>query len=604
MTTLTDHPWLRRDTLFAATEGGVLISNASMGFEISGRGAYELFRALHPLFDGSLTLQEIRDSVPDDTWALINRFIKPLVEHGFLRWIPASDYRVLEDDTRATYRDQIAFLAQFDDRPHQAFSNFHNARVLAVGGTPLIGSLVDNLRDNGALSVTHLEARSAAGAASQCGRYDLVVLGPDSLSRLDEEWQEDVPVMALCTAAERLWALSTAWNRSDASWRDAARALGTGLGGATWEKSLSSARAGVALWTTATSSESVQRLFGALVAYEIFKGLTGAIEAETSTSAIAFDCLMGETSTHRILPYLAFDGLPMGSAPTGLTLERGAFPEMVPPCLDQGDSRAAEYEVDWASLVDEYTLPAAQFDDLELEQVPVKVSRLLTPQGIVRSASAWTTADARIDAIAHAYAAHVERQLDGADEQAAVGVDTRPVEAARRAVQSLATRMVQDRRLAGQPVPLCSTGRLGKFIADLGGARIRFVDLGLMGPFSIAAAWDAENPGAMCVAADATREAAQCRAAIDLLGFMQIADESEGIRGAGVFVDAAWAEGEVPCPEELDHGVGQAPAIEVAFRGVEWPSHGGAGLTVVLASCPSRLEPLDERPGLAGVRGR
>ena len=641
MTILTDHPWLRRDTLFAATDSGVLISNASVGFEISGRGAYELFRTLHPLFDGSLELRKIRDSVPDKTWQLIERFVEPLVAQGFLRWIPASDFTVLDESTRAAFCDQIAFLAQFCDTPHRSFAGFHGARILAIGGTPLMSGLVENLRDNGARCVAHHASRTSPGAhdfGDEHGEYDLVVLGPDALSCLDDPWPLGTPVMALCASGDRLWALPTAWRPSDASWQDADRALATGLQGSIWTEAMASARSGTPQWSTATGSEAVQRLFGALTAYEIFKGLTGAMEPETSTKAISFDCFTAETATHRILSSPAAWGKPdrYVQRPTGHLGARS---------FDQNDSRAAQYDSDWAPLVDAFSLPASAFDDLELEQSPIKVSRLRTPTGVVNTASAWTTADARIDAIALAYANAVHERLfddgesparmprgasrtsrapgdedgagpyamigDAAVDDVAVGVDTDPEEAARRAVEALAARMVLNHQLAGVPVRLGPAGRLGTFVSKLAGERVGFLDMGTMGGFAIAGARDERDPDQICVSADASLEAAQCRAGIAVLGRIQV-DAAEPAQAANPEEPPV-----SPTPSEpaepaalLDverPGGPDVRGITVSLQTVDVPACTGAGLTVVIAvatASGSREEAPREPSELVGVHGR
>lgn len=527
----SDHPWLRRDTLFASTETGVLVSNATVSFEIQGRGAYELFRTLYPLFDGSLTSRAIQDSVPAAAWRLVNEFMEPLADHGFLRWIPDSDFDVLDTATCERYKDQIAFLAQFDDRPHEAFARFQRASVLALGDSALMESLVDNLRDNGVGTIIHRGSPSSEDLKRAHTGHQLIVIDPSSLRCLDELWPKETPVMVLCTSGERLWALSTCWQQGGLSWEQAARALEGGLHGEAWRASFEAARSGSAVWSSATSSEAVQKLFGALMAYEVFKGLTGSIQAETAAGVVALDCFTGETSIHRVRD-LTVDVTTTAHPGSMGELDRDT------PGLDQNDSRADEYEGDWRALVDGYTSPAGEFDDLELIQAPVRVSRLRSPFGTIRTASPWTTADARIDAIAKAYALtlreRAEREMarqeehrkDGADglgrREWGIGVDTGIAEASRRAVEDLVRRLIQSSQLLGTRAPLAVGGRMGDFIEGVGAGRLAFANFGKHGDFHAAVVWDVRSKGREHVGVDVTPEAAQCRAAIEVLADIQL----------------------------------------------------------------------------------
>ncbi|MDN6134889.1 MAG: hypothetical protein L0J03_12390, partial [Brevibacterium sp.] len=191
------------------------------------------------------------------------------------------------------------------------------------------------------------------------------------------------------------------------------------------------------------------------MAYEIFKGMTGAISAETGGSVLMLDGMTGETTTHRVCP-----------APVWNQPQHRQTPSPVSRPWGLSSSRAKEYDATWAPLVDRMTLPAQEFVDLELEQVPVRVSALRMGHDVIRTASLWTTADARIEAVARVYEEYCTSLLPPVGQREGwLGVDREPDEAALRAVRAAAREQaLSAEQPTGTRCELEDTSRAADFI--------------------------------------------------------------------------------------------------------------------------------------------
>lgn len=505
----TDHPWLRRDTFFTDTGSGLQLANASTGFEITGSSAYRLFRTIHPFLDGSHSLQDIKNAT-GDRWPIIERFLKPLTDHGFIRWIPATDFEVLPERERSENSDQIAYLAQFTDTPHASFSTFSSAKILVLGDSPFTVSLVTNLRDNGARGVsTHPSApMGLTNREEPFGQdVDLIVLAPETLHLLEN--LEEHLVLAVTGYENQLRALTRPWpDLSSFTWLDAAASLGLSdphQGPAAAARELLEHSAAV---DERVMAEPIQRMFGALLAYEIFKGLTGAIRPETADKVLVLNGLTGETTTHPVAP-----------SPEWGEPQRKETPAPASQPLDIASSRAEEYDAAWAKLVDPMTLPAEEFTDLELEQVPVKVSSLTSKGSTVHGASLWTTADARIETLCRAYENYFSTILPPTTVSPSfLGVDRDPEQAALRAVRSAAcAKALSSDRAAGKECELFAESRAGHFIRSTA-PEMKYTDLGEHGGWHVGLAYD-HNRWAVTAAPELSE--ALITAAVEVLGARQ-----------------------------------------------------------------------------------
>lgn len=398
-----DRPWLRRDTSYAETQSGVQVTNASAGFELLGRDVYRLFRAVHPLLDGSRSAGELRTDLGPDRWEKVMTLIRPLSEQGFLRWIPDADRETLTPEERRDFSDQVAFLAQYTDEPHAAFRRFRTAQVHVLGSGPFAASVRENLLTNGLESIASTDTGTLRPAADAH-----IVVTPTAeamhwlASHRWEPWQGSV--LPVLPDGDILWALPHHWVRhtenltTPPDWIDGVSSLTEGGGLSELESHWQRASVGRVMLDPYPATEAVQRMFGVLIAYELFKGLTGALPPETAGGAIAFDCRSGQASSHPVHPH------PWRGTATFRSIVESASAVSSSTVMT---SRAEEYPR-WATLVGSPTLPIKEFTDDDLLQLPLKLGAVRDHAGrVVVGASLWTTADARLAAIAEIYQTRV-----------------------------------------------------------------------------------------------------------------------------------------------------------------------------------------------------
>lgn len=454
--------WLRRDTYVGAVDGGCKVADANQSFTLSGDHAYRTLTSLAPHLSGMVTRADLEAALGEHGWAVVCPMLDALTSAGMLRWIGEEDRAALPAEDAEKWRDQVAFLSQYLDTPHRALATYMDTTYAVPGTSFLSDAIATNLADNGARHVTR------TGDDADIVIYDFVpdTAGPNAL--------------VITQIGSDLWALPYAWSPASPAWSSALPLLGEP--------------------GDLEAAEPVQRLFGALVAYEVFKGVTGAIAPETDGGALGMNVATGQTSRHRFIV--------LGQAEPADTLE----PEPVPY-----ESHADMYAT-WEELSGSELLPARAFDDLDLEQVPFKVTVLETAAGRVAAASPWTTADARIEAIRTAY----ETALTGAWDGAGVALEEEGLGlAGDRAARSAITAFLRGQAsLAGLSCPPPS-GRVGTFVAEVATSPITWVDLGRVGSWHAGMARSGDR---WQIGVGADLNEALSRAGTDLVASHQIPD--------------------------------------------------------------------------------
>ncbi|MFD4230531.1 TOMM precursor leader peptide-binding protein [Streptomyces sp. NPDC058545] len=446
-------PRVRRDVLFTETPGGVLFHNADGGFHLTGRTAYRFASLVVPHLTGRHRLAEICAGFAAAQRAMAAELVKTLYERGFARDIPeAEDERAaaVSKDVEERFAAQIAYIDHYVDAAVERFGRFRSTRV-AVLGTDEVArwcalSLVRNgcARIGTAVEFADVVAEAAqsgagakSGAATEPARVEVIEAGAEA------DWNDlrayDVVVVTGGGAGARTHRLLAAGVPQGLtlipSWTFGAHAVTGPLSTATSTGCWSCAvlrlggnvdpGAAADLWSEAATatppvqgnlSGPVAAMVGNLLGYEIFRLTTGALPPETDRQVLVQDLASLDVRSEPVQPHPrclrcgALDSSePAPALPGGLALP-------VTPTV--GTAREAEELVEdlnriSTALVRPYTGIFRRYDDEELTQTPLKISRVEVAlgRGERRRIAAFDVhhlAGARMRALCAAAQAYVE----------------------------------------------------------------------------------------------------------------------------------------------------------------------------------------------------
>jgi bacteriocin biosynthesis cyclodehydratase domain-containing protein len=444
---------MRRDVLFTETPGGVLFHNADGGFHLTGRTAYRFASLVVPHLAGRHRLADICQGFGPAQQAMAAELVKTLYERGFARDIPEAEAGEPTGpgtgaDVDRRFGAQIAYIDHYVEGAPERFRRFRDTRVAVLGDDSVARWCALSLVRNGCARIgvaagfpdVDAEARESAedGCAVWLDRigpdagwgalaeYDVVVVtGPDAAARTQWLLSEGVPegktVIPAWTLGDRAVTGPLSTSTSTGCLCCALLRLGANVdsGAAADIWSLVAAGA-VALAPTADSplTGPVAAMSGNLLGYEIFRLVTGALPAETDRHVLiqdleSLDVLAEPVQAHprcRRCASLA-DG-PVAVLPGPLAVPVTATVETA------RDAEALVEDLNRVStaLVRPYTGVFNRYDDEELTQTPLKISRVEVAlgHGVRRRIAAFDVhhlAGARMRALYAAAEAYVEHAV-------------------------------------------------------------------------------------------------------------------------------------------------------------------------------------------------
>ncbi|WP_149184552.1 TOMM precursor leader peptide-binding protein [Streptomyces sp. TRM49041] len=454
-------PRIRRDVLFTETPGGVLFHNADGGFHLTGRTAYRFASLLVPHLAGHHRLGDICEGFGPAQRAMAAELVKTLYERDFARDIPEADAGEEPGATAGPARRfaaQIAYVDHYAEGAPGRFSRFRDTSVAVLGDDEVARWCALSLVRNGCarVAVTTLSPdvvseaaalnedgcpvrldQAAAGAGwAELTPYDTVVVtGPDAAATARRLLADGVPEGRTLIPSWPFGGhavtgpLATAG--STGCWTCAALRLGGNT----------DAGAAADLWATVTGGVTppsgralptgpVAAMTGNLLAYEVFRLATGALPPETDRQILIQDLESLDVVAEPVQPHprcrRCAELVPAGEdrLPDGLALP-------VTPTVET--AREAEALVDGlnrisGALVRPYTGIFRRYDDEEITQTPLKISRVevaLAP-GVRRTIAAFDVhhlAGARMRALYAAAETYVEHVVPpaAAEEPGPVG---------------------------------------------------------------------------------------------------------------------------------------------------------------------------------------
>ncbi|MFJ7903956.1 TOMM precursor leader peptide-binding protein [Streptomyces sp. NPDC096198] len=492
-------PRIRKDVLFTRTPSGVLFHNAHGGFNVVTQSAYRFASLIVPHLNGERRVEELYAGLGDKQRAMVVQLVRALYARGFARDAgPFTAADVLPPEVAARFAHQLDYL---DHYAAGRFSRFRSTAVAVLGDDALARWAALGLLRNGCAAVavtgqdapqggpsrelhgvegvTEIEAEAAALAEAGCdarlaflpppppsparggrapadGTYSwddldgwdtVLVTGPDGPRRILRLLDEGVP------AGRRLLGAWTFGNRAVVGpvmtagtlgcWSCAALRLGAGAEAADSAELWSSVGPAAPLGTPPRDlGGPLAGMLGNLLAFEVFRLVTGALPAETRNRVIvqdldSLDVLSEPLLPHPRCPFCAGpDSGTAGGGPVTGDLLRASRAEDGPAALpsdgaaDEQAARAALAALEERDvLVQERAGVFTSYADEDWEQTPLKVGtvRLGVAPGRVRRISAIDVhhvAGARLTALFRAAEVYAEavvppRVLDGAALEAA-----------------------------------------------------------------------------------------------------------------------------------------------------------------------------------------
>lgn len=148
-------PRVRRDVLCTDTGNGAVFHNAQGGFALTGRSAYRFATMLVPRLDGTASVEELCDGLPDGQRAMIANLVATLYDRGFARDVePGADGPGgLEPAVAQRFAAQLAYVDHYVGDAAGRFERFRTARVAVLGDDEVARWAALSLVRNGAGSV-------------------------------------------------------------------------------------------------------------------------------------------------------------------------------------------------------------------------------------------------------------------------------------------------------------------------------------------------------------------------------------------------------------------------------------------------------------------
>ncbi|MFJ4846599.1 TOMM precursor leader peptide-binding protein [Streptomyces sp. NPDC088733] len=332
------YPRIRRDVLFTETPAGVVFHNAHGGFNLQGRSAYRFASLIVPHLDGTHRVEEMCAGLGDQQRAMVGELVGALYGRGFARDVtPGSDgLDQLAPEVARRFAPQIDYIDHYAGEAGGRFRRFRETRVAVLGDDDVAQwcalSLVRNgcaaiavpaatgddpfaaaVDEAGALAadgcpvgIARKDLGPGAGWADLAG-YDVVVTtgGPRTvLGLLEAGVPEGVRLLPAWTFGGQAVAGPVMTSATAGCWACAALRLGAN----------GDAGAAADLWSGASLGESGRSatagvsgppaaMLGNLLAYEVFRQVTGVLAPEAEGRVVLQDLDSLDVVTEPLLPH-------------------------------------------------------------------------------------------------------------------------------------------------------------------------------------------------------------------------------------------------------------------------------------------------------------
>ncbi|MFI8185114.1 TOMM precursor leader peptide-binding protein [Actinacidiphila glaucinigra] len=133
------YPRIRRDVLFTETPDGVVFHNAHGGFNLRGRSAYRFATLVVPHLNGTNRVEQICAGLGEHQRAMVGELVGALYGRNFARdVVPGSDgLDELTPEVAERFAAQVDYIDHYVGEAGSRFRRFRDIRVAVLGDDPV-----------------------------------------------------------------------------------------------------------------------------------------------------------------------------------------------------------------------------------------------------------------------------------------------------------------------------------------------------------------------------------------------------------------------------------------------------------------------------------
>ncbi|WP_346109562.1 TOMM precursor leader peptide-binding protein [Nonomuraea maheshkhaliensis] len=422
--------------LFYDVGDKVVVRNTEKVYVVKGQWAYRFLCSLAPYLTGEHTLAELCAGLAPERQAMVVSLVRSLIGNGFARDVPPAGDIDLGPAVEQAFASQLNYVEHFVDEAKARFLRFRTARVMMLGTGRVNRAAAESLLRNGLASLSLVESspQSAAEGApaamaglAECvaelteagcpaqvhlpgitldealtphalSGYDFVLasgddLGPATLRRLIDLGVNGGPVVLPATSIGSSVVIGPVTRPATAGcWTCSMLRYGAnaepGEAAALW-RGIACGAAGLA---APRLNPQLAAMVGNLLAFDLFRLVTGCFDAETDHGVLIQDVSTLEARRERLWPHplcpSCAEHQDFGAGPVTPTVVHETAPRPFRPANDadhDADHDGADHDVkvrlrallkEADELVGSRTGVLSSFDDAALDQSPLKVGRV------------------------------------------------------------------------------------------------------------------------------------------------------------------------------------------------------------------------------------
>ncbi|MQR94493.1 bacteriocin maturation protein [Fictibacillus phosphorivorans] len=153
---------MNRDTfVYPQQNGGVYLRNNKTSIQMEGNTIEQWLQNLIPMLDGSRSIEEITDGLPDPYKEQVYKIAEVLYTNGFVRDTSQDLPHQLSAEVLEKHASQIEFIDHLSHSGAHRFQKYRESKIALIGCGPLLSSLTASLLQSGlpAFTIFHTNTK-------------------------------------------------------------------------------------------------------------------------------------------------------------------------------------------------------------------------------------------------------------------------------------------------------------------------------------------------------------------------------------------------------------------------------------------------------------